>query len=108
VLPHRQHARLDLDRARVEPREVEQLVEQPHELRGVVVEELDEGRAGVAGELVRPCVKGRRDAVDHGRGRAQLVRGERHVPLERTRARAQLRQLASFPHGVAAFRASLA
>jgi hypothetical protein len=68
--------RLDRDRMRVEPREVEELLDECLEPRRLRPQHLLEVIALPAGERVSAPLDRLDDPMDHGDGRAQLVRGE--------------------------------
>ena len=68
--------RLDGDRARVETREVEQLLEQPPQPLALLDPDAEQLVAQLLGQLRAAVGERLEDAVDGGRRRAQLVRGD--------------------------------
>jgi hypothetical protein len=74
--PQHERPRVDLDRLRVEPREVEQLLEQPTQADPLLVADADQLAPCLLRQLVTAGVEGREDAVHRGRRRPQLVRGD--------------------------------
>ena len=69
--------RLDPDRLRVEPGQVEQLLDQAPEADGLLPQRVLELLAGLGCEHVALVLERRRDPVDRRRRRAQLVRRDR-------------------------------
>src|SRR5581483_10895080 len=66
----------ELDRVRLEPRQVEQLVHERREMLGLLVQDPVEAGDLVELEPLAPSVQRHADPVDHGDRRPELVRGE--------------------------------
>src|SRR6266566_1450019 len=77
AVPDANRLRPNPNRLRLQPREVEQLVDEPAQALALVVQGAPKIGDLLVIQFTPPQVQGRTDAVDDGGGRSQLVRGER-------------------------------